>query len=77
MTFADRYLSFARKHMDKPIKQAIISASALSLIYPWGNKDIYVSLSRPSTNARDIRNARMGYVPMTYEEKISEINRQG
>ena len=40
-TFADRYLSFARKYTDKPIKQAIISASALSLIYPPGGIEGY------------------------------------
>ena len=33
-TYADKFLTEARRHTDKPIKQAVISASALSLIYP-------------------------------------------
>jgi 5-methyltetrahydropteroyltriglutamate--homocysteine methyltransferase len=35
-TYADQYIRFAQQFTDKPIKQAIISASALSLIYPPG-----------------------------------------
>ncbi|HEY7667983.1 MAG TPA: cobalamin-independent methionine synthase II family protein [Actinomycetota bacterium] len=33
-THADRYLGAARKHARVPVKQAVIAASALSLIYP-------------------------------------------
>jgi 5-methyltetrahydropteroyltriglutamate--homocysteine methyltransferase len=33
-TFADRYLEEAKKHAHVPVKQAVISASALSLLYP-------------------------------------------
>lgn len=33
-TFADRYLREARQHTDVPLKQAVISASVLSLLYP-------------------------------------------
>jgi len=35
-TYADRYLEAARRHTTLPIKQAVISASALSLLYPPG-----------------------------------------
>jgi 5-methyltetrahydropteroyltriglutamate--homocysteine methyltransferase len=37
-TYADTYLEAARKYTNHPVKQAIISASALSLLYP--QKDI-------------------------------------
>lgn len=33
-TYADEYLQVARKHARVPVKQAVISASALSLLYP-------------------------------------------
>ena len=33
-TYADAYLDEARKHAHVPVKQAVISASALSLLYP-------------------------------------------
>ena len=33
---ADRYLKAAKKHAHVPVKQAVISASALSLLYPQG-----------------------------------------
>lgn len=33
-TYADQYLKAARKHARTPVKQAVISASALSLLYP-------------------------------------------
>jgi 5-methyltetrahydropteroyltriglutamate--homocysteine methyltransferase len=33
-TYADRYLEEAKKHAHVPVKQAVISASALSLLYP-------------------------------------------
>ncbi|MCB0792281.1 MAG: cobalamin-independent methionine synthase II family protein [Flavobacteriales bacterium] len=33
-TYADKFILEARQHTDRPIKQAVISASALSLIYP-------------------------------------------
>ena len=33
-TYADSYLEEARKHARVPVKQAVISASALSLLYP-------------------------------------------
>jgi methionine synthase II (cobalamin-independent) len=33
-THADRYLEAARRHARRPVKQAVISASALSLLYP-------------------------------------------
>ena len=33
-TFASTYLEEARKHTKRPLKQAVISASALSLLYP-------------------------------------------
>lgn len=35
-TYADGYLESARKHAHVPVKQAVISASALSLLYPQG-----------------------------------------
>lgn len=35
-TYADRYLEAAKRHTTLPIKQAVISASALSLLYPQG-----------------------------------------
>jgi 5-methyltetrahydropteroyltriglutamate--homocysteine methyltransferase len=33
-TYADEYLAAAQKHAHVPVKQAVISASALSLLYP-------------------------------------------
>ncbi len=33
-TYADRYLEVAQKHAKRPVKQAVISPSALSLLYP-------------------------------------------
>src|SRR3989442_1432181 len=35
-TYADSFLEDAKKHARVPIKQAVISASALSLVYPQG-----------------------------------------
>ncbi len=35
-TYADQYLVEAKKHARVPVKQAVISASALSLLYPEG-----------------------------------------
>jgi 5-methyltetrahydropteroyltriglutamate--homocysteine methyltransferase len=35
-THADQYLEVARRHARVPVKQAVISASALSLLYPQG-----------------------------------------
>jgi 5-methyltetrahydropteroyltriglutamate--homocysteine methyltransferase len=35
-TYADQYLVEAKKHARVPVKQAVISASALSLLYPAG-----------------------------------------
>lgn len=32
--YASKYLRYAKEHTDLPVKQAVISASALSLIYP-------------------------------------------
>lgn len=40
-TYADRYLEEARRHTSTPVKQAVISASALSLLYPGGGIDGY------------------------------------
>jgi 5-methyltetrahydropteroyltriglutamate--homocysteine methyltransferase len=40
-TFADQYLQEAQKHAHVPVKQAVISASALSLLYPQGGIDGY------------------------------------
>jgi 5-methyltetrahydropteroyltriglutamate--homocysteine methyltransferase len=34
MRYADRYLETARRHAHRPLKQAVISPSALSLMYP-------------------------------------------
>lgn len=39
--YADRYLETARKHTNLPVKQAVISASALSLLYPQDGIDEY------------------------------------
>ncbi len=33
-TYADRYLTEAKRYATRPVKQAVISASALSLLYP-------------------------------------------
>ena len=40
-TFADQYLQQALKHAHVPVKQAVISASALSLLYPQGGIEGY------------------------------------
>jgi len=40
-THADSYLEEAKRHTDRPVKQAVISASAISLIYPQGGIDGY------------------------------------
>lgn len=40
-TFADQYLQEAQKHAHVPVKQAVISASALSLLYPQDGIDGY------------------------------------
>ena len=40
-TFADQYLQEAQKHAHVPVKQAVISASALSLLYPQGGIEGY------------------------------------
>jgi 5-methyltetrahydropteroyltriglutamate--homocysteine methyltransferase len=40
-TFAEQYLKEAQKYAHVPVKQAIISASALSLLYPQGGIEGY------------------------------------
>jgi 5-methyltetrahydropteroyltriglutamate--homocysteine methyltransferase len=40
-TYADSYLTAARRHASEPLKQAVISASALSLLYPPEGIDGY------------------------------------
>lgn len=40
-TYASSYLAFAMARTDKPVKQAVISASALSLLYPQDGIDGY------------------------------------
>jgi 5-methyltetrahydropteroyltriglutamate--homocysteine methyltransferase len=40
-TYADVYLEEARKHAHVPVKQAVISASALSLLYPSSGIEAY------------------------------------
>jgi 5-methyltetrahydropteroyltriglutamate--homocysteine methyltransferase len=40
-TFADQYLQQAQKHAHVPVKQAVISASALSLLYPQDGIEEY------------------------------------
>jgi 5-methyltetrahydropteroyltriglutamate--homocysteine methyltransferase len=40
-TYADRYLQEARRYASRPLKQAVISASALSLLYPPDGIDGY------------------------------------
>jgi 5-methyltetrahydropteroyltriglutamate--homocysteine methyltransferase len=40
-TYAVKYLEEAKKHTQKPVKQAVISASALSLLYPFEGIDSY------------------------------------
>lgn len=40
-TYAAAYLAEARKHARVPVKQAVISASALSLLYPAGGLEGY------------------------------------
>ena len=39
--YADQYLESARNHTNLPLKQAVISASALSLLYPQDGIDGY------------------------------------
>jgi 5-methyltetrahydropteroyltriglutamate--homocysteine methyltransferase len=41
LVHADSYLERAQRHATRPIKQAVISASALSLLYPAGGIDGY------------------------------------
>ncbi|HVZ38840.1 MAG TPA: cobalamin-independent methionine synthase II family protein [Candidatus Kapabacteria bacterium] len=58
-TFADSYLKEARQHTNLPLKQAVISASALSLLYPangiegYSQEDFIADLLAES--AADIR----------------------
>jgi 5-methyltetrahydropteroyltriglutamate--homocysteine methyltransferase len=40
-TYADSYLQAAQQHTRRPLKQAVISASALSLLYPQDGIDGY------------------------------------
>jgi 5-methyltetrahydropteroyltriglutamate--homocysteine methyltransferase len=40
-TYADEYLKVAKKYARAPVKQAVISASALSLLYPQNGIDGY------------------------------------
>ncbi|HZT14975.1 MAG TPA: cobalamin-independent methionine synthase II family protein [Gaiellaceae bacterium] len=40
-TYADAYVAEARRHTRRPVKQAVISASALSLLYPQEGIDGY------------------------------------
>ena len=41
-TYADSYLERAQPHAHRPLKQAVISASALSLLYPQAGIDGYL-----------------------------------
>ena len=45
-TYASSYLEAARKHARTPLKQAVISASALSLLYPQDGIPGYTRRSR-------------------------------
>lgn len=40
-TYADQYLEVAKRHAHVPVKQAVISASALSLLYPQSGLEAY------------------------------------
>ena len=40
-TYAEEYLTAAKRHAHVPVKQAVISASALSLLYPAGGIEGY------------------------------------
>jgi 5-methyltetrahydropteroyltriglutamate--homocysteine methyltransferase len=40
-TYADQYMEAAKRHTRVPVKQAVISASALSLLYPSSGLDGY------------------------------------
>src|SRR5262245_8605032 len=40
-TYADSYIEKAQSHASRPLKQAVISASALSLLYPQDGIDGY------------------------------------
>jgi 5-methyltetrahydropteroyltriglutamate--homocysteine methyltransferase len=40
-TYADAFLEVAKRHAHVPVKQAVISASALSLLYPQGGIEGY------------------------------------
>jgi 5-methyltetrahydropteroyltriglutamate--homocysteine methyltransferase len=40
-TYSDAYLAEAQRHASRPVKQAVISASALSLLYPQDGIDGY------------------------------------
>src|SRR5919202_2729195 len=40
-TYADTYLDMATRHAHVPVKQAVISASAVSLLYPPGGIEGY------------------------------------
>src|ERR671933_1668320 len=40
-TYADAFLEVAKRHARVPVKQAVISASALSLLYPQGGIEGY------------------------------------
>src|SRR5687767_4000794 len=40
-TYADQYLVAAKRHARMPVKQAVISTSALSLLYPQNELDGY------------------------------------
>ena len=40
-TFTDEYLTTAKKHATVPVKQAVIAASAMSLLYPQDGLDGY------------------------------------
>jgi 5-methyltetrahydropteroyltriglutamate--homocysteine methyltransferase len=42
-TYAETYLVEAKKHAHVPVKQAVIAASALSLLYPQGGIEGYTS----------------------------------
>ena len=39
--YAEKYVKYAREHTDSPVKQAVISASAISLIYPTNGIEGY------------------------------------
>jgi methionine synthase II (cobalamin-independent) len=63
-TYADSYLERAKPFASRPLKQAVISASALSLLYPQGGIDDYAQEDflddLVSETERDIRQCLEG-----------------